>query len=522
MPSIPLERYPGLPPLFLDFARGGSPFYPDPPTIEAALLRGREILAQQRKVRLSAAAYRFRGDAGRKSAEELYAGRAVAVLAGHQVGLLTGPLYTLVKAFDAIVFARELSSRGVPAVPVFWALTDDHDLEEVARTAKPGPDGPRTFLLEGADRSNRRAVGRLPLPEGIKGILEAFREEDRGDDPYLEIFSRRYSPATTYGDAFIESLLDLTEGEPIVVVDPLGDEVADTARRLFTAGLERRREVEEALRRVADEITALGREPSVPFRPEVFPFFVIEDGIRRRVDPSDLELVGERVARGELAVSADVLTRPVLKSLVVPAAASVLGPSEIAYHAQSLRLFPTFQATLPVLIPRTFLVLRGPAERRAAQALGIPDEDLLTPGAASRAPVSLPQADRVDEIARRLESDLTALAPDVESVDPTLTGALETARRKATYQLEQLGERMRKAVERKDEVAGNRRRRLETMILPGGQPAERVYPPLVFLQTWGERLLDSLRAAAGSGGREVTIVDLDGPAESQTRATHAG
>ena len=522
MPSIPLERYPGLPPLFLDFARGPSPLYPDPPTIEAALLRGREILAQQRKVRLSPGAYRFRGDAGRKSAEDLAAGRAVAVLAGHQVGLLTGPLYTLVKAFDAIVFARELSSRGVPAVPVFWALTDDHDLEEVARTAKPGLDGPRTFLLEGADRSNRRPVGRLPLPEGIKGILEAFREEDRGEDPYLEIFSRHYSPSTTYGDAFIESLLDLTEGEPIVVVDPLGGEVADTARRLFTAGFERRGEVEEALRRVADEITALGREPSVPFRPEVFPFFVIDDGIRRRVDPSDLERVGERVARGELAVSADVLTRPVLKSLVVPAAASVLGPSEIAYHAQSLRLFPTFQATLPVLVPRTFLVLRGPAERRAAQALGIPDEDLLTPGAASRAPVSLPQADRVDEIARRLDSDLTALAPEVESVDPTLAGALETARRKATYQLEQLGERMRKAVERKDEVAGNRRRRLETMILPGGQPAERVYPPLVFLQTWGERLLDSLRAAAGSGGREVTIVDLDGPAESQTRASHAG
>lgn len=522
MSSIPLERYPGLPPLFLDFARGASPLYPDPPTIEAALARGREILAQPDRVRLSPGAYRFRGDAGRKGAEELAAGRAVAVLAGHQVGLLTGPLYTLVKAFDALALARELSSRGVPAVPVFWALTDDHDLEEVARTVKPGPDGPRTFVLEGADRSNRSPVGRLPLPEGIRGILEAFREESAGEDRYLEIFSRRYSPGTTYGDAFVESLLDLTEDEPLVVLDPLGEEVAEHARRLFAAGLERRADVEKALRRVAEEIAALRREPSVPFRPEVFPFFVIDDGIRRRIEPSDLERVGERVARGELLVSADVLTRPVLKSVVLPAAASVLGPSEIAYHAQSLRLFPVFRTKVPVLFPRSFLVLRGPAERRAAQALGIPDEDLLTPGFPSRAPVSLPQADRVDEIARRLDGELTALAPDVESIDPTLAGALETARRKATYQLEQLGERMRKAVERKDEVAGNRRRRLETMLLPGGQPAERVYPPLVFLQTWGERLLDSLRAAAGSGGREVTIVDLDGPAESQTRASHAG
>src|SRR6185503_18562355 len=326
-----------------------------------------------------------------------------------------------------------------------------------------------------------------------------------------------YSPGTTYGDAFIESLLDLTEGEPLVVLDPRGEEIEAVARRLFATGLERRTDVDEALSRVADEIESLGREPSVPFRPEVFPFFVIDEGVRRRIEGEELQGVAERVARGELEVSADVLTRPVLKSLVVPAAASVLGPSEIAYHAQSLRLFPIFQATRPVLVPRTFVVLRGPAERRAGGALGVPDEDLLTPGAASRTTVSLPEADRVDEIARRLDAELATLAPDVEKLDPTLAGSLETARRKATYQLEQLGERMRKAVERKDEVAQNRRRRLETMLLPGRQPAERVYPPLVFLQTWGERLLDSLRATAGSGGREVRIVDLDGPAESQTR-----
>ena len=46
------------------------------------------------------------------------------------------------------------------------------------------------------------------------------------------------------------------------------------ARRLFATGLERRTDVEKALSRVVDEIESLGREPSVPFRPEVFPFFV--------------------------------------------------------------------------------------------------------------------------------------------------------------------------------------------------------------------------------------------------------
>jgi hypothetical protein len=81
---------------------------------------------------------------------------------------------------------------------------------------------------------------------------------------------------------------------------------------------------------------------------------------------------------------------------------------------------------------------------------------------------------------------------------------------------------MRKAAERKDEVAGNRRRRLETMLVPGGEPAERVYPPLVSLRIWGRSVLDAIRAVAGSGGRDVRIVEGDIAADAQARRSRAG
>ena len=523
MTSIPLERYPGLPALFLDFARGVSRFHPDSPTLDAVLERGKALLARARRG-LPAEAFRFRSEGGRRAAEDLARGRAVAVLAGHQIGLFTGPLYTLVKAFDAIVLARELTARGLPAVPVFWALTDDHDLEEVARTAKPGPDGIRRFVLEGADRSNRRPVGPLPIPQAVRQIVEAFREDTQGEEAaeILDLVARRYAPGASYGQAFVESLFDLTEDDPLVVVDPLEESIAQAARRLFATGLERRAEITETLRRTAADIEQAGRKPSVAFRAEIFPFFVLEDGIRRRVEAPELEEAARRVARGELGVSADVLTRPVLKSVVLPAAASVLGPSEIAYHAQALPLFPIFDAPAPVLIPRTFLVVRGAAERRAAQALGVSDEDLLAPRIAAREAAVVPEAERVEEIGRRLDAEMATLGPEVEALDPTLAGALETARRKATYQLEQLGGRLRKAAERKDEVAGNRRRRLETMLVPGGEPAERVYPPLVFLGIWGRSVLESIRAVAGSLGREIRIVDGDVAADANARRSRAG
>jgi hypothetical protein len=60
------------------------------------------------------------------------------------------------------------------------------------------------------------------------------------------------------------------------------------------------------------------------------------------------------------------------------------------------------------------------------------------------------------------------------------------------------------------------------MLLPGGEPAERVYPPLVFLRIWGRTVLDAIRAAAGSGGRDVRIVDGDVAVDAQARRSHAG
>ena len=49
----------------------------------------------------------------------------VAVVTGQQVGLFSGPAYTIYKAMAAAQVARQLTARGIPAVPVFWLATED-------------------------------------------------------------------------------------------------------------------------------------------------------------------------------------------------------------------------------------------------------------------------------------------------------------------------------------------------------------------------------------------------------------
>jgi uncharacterized protein YllA (UPF0747 family) len=54
-----------------------------------------------------------------------------AVVTGQQVGLFSGPCYTIYKALHAVKLASWLSANGLPAVPVFWLATEDHDFAEV-------------------------------------------------------------------------------------------------------------------------------------------------------------------------------------------------------------------------------------------------------------------------------------------------------------------------------------------------------------------------------------------------------
>jgi len=506
---IPFAKYPGLSPLFLDFLGGLPEFFPDPPSLDAAAERGRQLLASGARARVPASAFRHRGGEAARLAEDLAAGRAVAVSAGHQVGLFTGPLFTLMKALDAIRIARELTQRGVPAAPVFWALTDDHDLQEIARTARPGPDGPEELVLEGADRQNRQPVGRLPIPDGIRAIVEAFRPLARHEAAVrvLEAFARRSASGTLYGEAFIETLLDLVEPDPLLVLEPLAPAARPATVELFLAAAAKSAELSATLRRTEEELRGAGRPVPAPV-PEAFSFFLIDADGRRRV--TDVPAAVARVEGGDGWPSADVITRPALKSYLFPMAASVLGAAEIAYHAQSLPIFPLFGIRPPVLFSRTHVVVRGPAERRLAEQLGIPEEDLLQPFAAVAAP-PVPQAEAVAALGGSTERQLAALGPDLAGLDASLTGALENASKKIAYQFEQLADRARKAAERKGDVESNRRRRLEKAMLPsvGQVPAERIYPPLSAMLAFGrDEVLAGLRGVAGTGAAGVAVVDL--------------
>src|SRR3981189_3295783 len=140
--ALPFRQLPHQPKLFLEYLdqfEHVKAFYAHPSTMQAVTRTARKLdyprerraevagLLRKKKVALGA------GAETQSNLARLEKG-AVAIVTGQQVGLFSGPSYAIYKALTAMQIAAELTRSGIPAVPVFWMATEDHDLDEV-RTA---------------------------------------------------------------------------------------------------------------------------------------------------------------------------------------------------------------------------------------------------------------------------------------------------------------------------------------------------------------------------------------------------
>src|SRR5271166_2050137 len=95
-----------------------------------------------------------------KNIDRLAAG-AAAIVTGQQVGLFSGPAYTLYKAVSAINCAEQLTRRGTDAVPIFWLATEDHDLAEVNHSIWNTRSGLAEYDLPGSEADAGKRVGEI-------------------------------------------------------------------------------------------------------------------------------------------------------------------------------------------------------------------------------------------------------------------------------------------------------------------------------------------------------------------------
>ncbi len=445
---------------------------------------------------------------GNPSLEVLARQGTVAVVTGQQVGLFSGPAYTVYKALSAIKAARELTARGIPAVPVFWLATEDHDFAEVDHVWVFGADYQPVKIRVAEPAGNGfHPVGGIPLADvPIRELREAMSGLPFADDA-VAMVERAYTPGATMGSAFAGMVKELFSAYGLLLIDPMAPAIRELAAPLMKQAVERMPELVDALMARSRQLVDRGYHAQVLVDKTTSLAFLLDEGrrIALRRAGSEFNAPHQKFSTHDLAeraadLSPNALLRPVVQDYLLPTAAYVGGPAELAYFAQSQVLYEALLGRQPAALPRSFFTLLDERshKRMVRYRLGPTDlfggERALHDAIASRL-VPEPLRRRLNETEAAFSSALDALSSELHQFDITLEGALATSRRKIEYQVGKIARKTATQIMARDEQAVRDARSLNGLAFPEKHLQERLYSIVPFIARFGPGLVDELYSA---------------------------
>jgi len=514
---LPFRQLPHQPKLFLEYLdhfEKVKSFYVQPPAMAAVRRTARKLdypgdrraevssILREQNTALGA------GEETRSNLERLEKG-AVAVVSGQQVGLFSGPAYSIYKALTAIQIAEELTRGGIPAVPVFWMATEDHDLDEVRHSTWFDRGKLVRFELPAAEEG--RPVGRIPLGAQIEPLVQEAAELllNQGSDLLAQYLTESYGPEETYGSAFGRLFARLFAQHGLILMDPLDAGLHKIAAPLYQHALADRDGLNEKLLQRGKDLDRAGFDVQVKVTARSTLLFHLADGVRQVVTANGGKFqAGEKTwAREELVhmthrepenFSPNALFRPVVQDYLLPTAGYIAGPAEIAYFAQSEVVYRHLLGRMPVLLPRAGFTLVDAKATKLLRKYSMTVEDVWSGSQdlrhkMERRSVSSALAKKFDGNQKQVAKMLSQLGKQIEKLDPTLKGTVERARTRIEFQMDKLRRKAGRAQDQKTGLIATHEQYLESLLYPHKGPQERELCLLPFLARWGAGGLSELQ-----------------------------
>lgn len=479
-------------------------FYPYPPydwTSYAAAAEKIE-LAPERRAKLVSA---LRANNGNHSLLDLLAQPGtVAVVTGQQVGLFSGPAYTIYKALTAVKLASQLTALGIPAVPVFWLATEDHDFAEVNHSWIFDPLHRAVKLEIDGSRSSNQPVGEVKLSASpINALRECLRDFPYGEDA-TALVEQTYTPGQTLGQAFGDLLRRILTHYSVLQIDPMSPKIRELAAPAIRSAVASAPELTRVVLDRNRELVEAGYHAQVHVEDHTSFVFLLENGRRvpLRRHERDYLSQGRRFSTDELMdraeqLSPNALLRPVIQDSILPTVAYVGGPAELAYLAQAEVIYRIILGRTPVAVHRAGFTVLDEHSRRLMMRYRLRIEELFHGEEVLReriaAALTPPELSGLLEQARgTTRQAIDRLASSLVSFDPTLENALQKSRRKIEYQLSKIEAKVRREVLHRDARAQRDASFLHGLVYPEKHLQERFYSILPFLAKYGLDVIDRL------------------------------
>jgi len=513
---LPFRDVPGISGLYLDFLDGNPQVRSFYPTSTRSL---DELAHQARSVSIPVERRQCVADVLLKQNRTWNAGPEVlsnienlrkgacAVVSGQQVGLFLGPAYTLYKAVTIIRLARELTARGVEAVPIFWLASEDHDLAEVNHVFVPDSRGELQRLATTSQGCPGCPVGTVRLGNDVVRLVDQLQGLV-GESETLNFVRSSYAPGTTFATSFAELMTRLFSRYGLILLEPSDDDLHQLAAPLLRSAAEHSEELTRALLSRSKELESADYHAQVKVTQSSTLLFFLKEGKRLPIHRKNgaFSANGQQWAPDELQrqidsnpklFTANVLLRPVLQDYLLPTATYIAGPAETAYFAQVQVVYERLLGRTTPIWPRFSTTLIEARLKSWMRKYGLRLRDVLQPreefiAALARRTIPSDIKDDFDRSREQLERLLAPLLHALKKLDPTVESAAEVAARKMRHQLERLESRAARAHLRREQVLDRHASMLSSLLFPEKELQERRLAGIYFLAKYGVELIDRL------------------------------
>lgn len=437
-----------------------------------------------------------------------------AVVTGQQVGLFSGPLYTIYKSLTAIKLAEYLNQKNVGNfVPVFWMASDDHDLAEIDHIKLLNKDNDiEKIHYQTQVPSIKIPANEIRFNTEISRSMQCLEDLTHDSDFKQEVLSdlnKAYQPGRSFAEAFGEWMTRLFKSYGLVFMDATHPGLKELGKRVFHKEIEEESPSTSLAIETSGRLVHDGYKPQIQLHQGILNLFYIEQerqtiqltdgmyhikGTQQSYTKDDFVKLSDKNPR---VFSPNVLLRPIYQDVLLPTAVYIGGPGEIAYFAQMKGIYQSFGLPMPVVYPRkTVSILEKKIDNVLnTHSLTIQDiwqyvESTIAGIAKEQIPESIVNA--LSAAGSNLEKDLESLKKEVKAFDATLENSVAVTQGKINQNLRFLERKILQASKKHNVIVIRQLQKAKNNLYPANQLQERTFNITPFLIKYSYDFIDKL------------------------------
>ena len=295
------------------------------------------------------------------SLEKLKNPECVCIVTGQQPALFGGPLYNYYKAISAIKLALQMEKKtGKPFVPIFWNASNDHDVEEANRIYYL--DKQRRMVKGSLSGLSSKPLHSVMIGREILQLKSKIENEISRVDFLSDAWQKLLPlPEDSIGSWQTRILNQIFADKGLLILEP--KVLKSVSKNAFSRLLKEEDRFIKQVQVNSDDLKnknfQVQVEAEATSRMMLYQKGIGRNRLQKKGDKWlhekkewNATLLIENIENPDIEMTPDALGRPIWQDMIIPVAAYVAGPGEIAYYHQLKGCYEIFGMKMPLILPR--------------------------------------------------------------------------------------------------------------------------------------------------------------------------